>query len=183
MNVNGGNNNRRGGRSRNRRRRRGNVGASIMPGGIRVNDTEVFSISKPTDVVSLVFCPGKTTLPRLDREAAKYGRWSLIRVIISYQPTASLADKGAITYGILPGPASSTVSKEADIVKLRPFQKHALWKSSSITVSSNIMIQKHMYTGNTTEDSVGFTVYFSTADEKVGVVRVSYELALNYPKP
>lgn len=181
MNVNGSNGN-QANRRRNRRARRGMPG-NIMPGGVRIKDTEIFSLTKASDVLRLPFCPGKTTLPRLDNEAAKFGRWSLVRVIITYQPTASLADKGAITYGILPGPPSDKIKSEGDIMKLRPFQKHALWKSSSLTVTNTIMIQKHMYTNANSEDAVGFTIYISTADNALGILKLNYEVVLNYPKP
>lgn len=168
-----------------RRNRRGGKGTNkLLPGGVRIVDTEVLSFTdKSATVQAIPFCPGKTTLVRLDNEAAKFRRWSLIRVVINYQPTASLGDSGAITYGILPGPTNGKIAAETDIMKLRPFQKHALWKSSSLTISSNIMIQPHMLTNGTSEDAVGFAIYVSTTDKALGVFKISYDIVLNYPNP
>lgn len=170
-------------RNRRRRRRRGTTNrANILQGGVQINDSEVFTIPKADDVVVLEFCPGKTGLVRLDNEAKKFKRWSLIRVVITYQPTASLSDSGSITYGILPGPKDTTVVKDT-ITRLRPFQKHALWKSSSLTVGSNVMIQSHMLTSGNNEDSIGFCVYIQTSNKDLGVFRVTYSVVLNYPEP
>lgn len=170
--------------SRRRRRRRNGGGGrnNLMPGGVLLNDVEVLPVPDKEKLFVCSFCPGKTGLVRLDHEATKFKRWSLIRVIITYQPTASLSDKGAITYGILPGPQDKTVTLEK-IVQLRPFQKHALWKSSSITVSASIMVQQHMYTSGTNEDSVGFCLYINTSDNTLGLFRIHYQIALNYPEP
>lgn len=170
---------------RKRRNRRRNAGkANLLPGGIRIVDTEVLGLTEDAAKVQVLqFSPGKTKLVRLDNEATKFRRWSLVRVVINYQPTAALSDSGSITYGILPGPKSSAVKAEGDIMKLRPFQKHALWKSSSLTVSSNIMIQPHMLTNDDKEDSVGFCIYICTTNKGLGVFRISYDLVLNYPNP
>lgn len=178
-----------GGNRRNRRRRGGGAPRAIMPGGVRIVDTEVLPLTAEPDKLGVVqFCPGSTGLVRLDNEANKFGRWTLLRVVFTYQPTASLSDSGSITYGILPGPLNSSVTKDT-ITKLKPFQKHSLWKSSSITVSRNIMMQMHMLTGKvvdtptTTEDMVGFCFYYTTTKPSLGVLRVSYEVVLNFPKP
>lgn len=172
------------GRRRNRRRA-GGPSMSILPGGVRITDTEVLSQGK--DLFVLQFCPGRTGLPRLDNEGNKFSRWSLVRVVLTYQPTASLSDSGSITYGVLPGPQDNTI-KETDITKLRPFQKHSLWKSSSVTISPNIVVQKHLFTANSTvtdrlEDSVAFCIYFKSSNSTLGTIRVSYTVILNYPKP
>lgn len=172
------------GRRRNRRRGGGPT-AALLPGGIRISDTEILSQSDKLFV--LEFCPGRTGLPRLDNEAAKFTRWSLIRVVLTYQPTASLSDSGSFTYGILPGPKSDTI-KADDITKLRPFQKHSLWKSSSLTVSNNITVQKHLFTSvpastDRLEDAVAFSVYIFTSKKDLGTFKVSYSVVLNYPKP
>lgn len=179
-----GNSNGNGRRRRNRRRARG-PNTAILPGGVRITDTEILSQSEKLFV--LEFCPGRTGLPRLDNEANKFTRWSLIRVVLTYQPTASLSDSGSFSYGILPGPKNDTLT-EKDITKLRPFQKHSLWKSSSLTVSNNIVVQRHLFTAapaETTrlEDSVGFCVYIFTSKKDLGTFRVNYSLVLNYPKP
>lgn len=173
----------RNGRRRRRNRRGGGVPGGLLPGGIKIRDTEIFPMPDKEKLLVLQFCPGKSTLTRLDYEALKYRRWSLIRVSFSYQPTAALSDSGSVTYGILPGPADMKVVKEGDITKLKPFQKHSLWKSSSLTVSSNICIQPHYMTNATSEDSVAFTMYLWTTNNSLGVMRVTYDLFLNYPKP
>lgn len=170
---------------RRRRRRRNTVPRStILPGGIKLVDTEVLPFeTKPSTLQVLEFCPGKTTLVRLDNEANKFGRWSLVRVVFTYQPTASLGDSGSITYGILPGPKSATIKAESDIARLKPFNKHSLWKASSLTVGSNICIQKHLITAGTDADSVAFCLYLSTSKPDLGLMKVSYHLILNYPHP
>lgn len=172
-------------RTNRRRRRRRNGGGgrnNLLPGGVMLNDVEVLPVTEKDKLFVCSFCPGKTGLVRLDHEASKFKRWSLIRVNITYQPTASLGDSGAFTYGILPGPKDNSVTAEK-IVQLRPFQKHALWKSSSITVSANIMVQQHMYTNGNSEDHVGFCIYILTSDNTLGLLRISYQVALNYPEP
>lgn len=175
-------------RRRRRRGRRGATRATIMPGGVKIVDTEVLGLpaipsGKSASFMVMSFCPGNTKLVRLDNEAGKFKRWSLIRVNIVYQPTASLSDSGSITYGILPGPKSALIDEESEILKLRPFQKHSLWKASSITVSGSIMIQPHMLTNGEKEDNVGFCLYISTTKPEVGCFRISYDLILNYPNP
>lgn len=172
------------GRRRNRRRG-GGPNTAILPGGVRISDTEI--LAQSADFLVLEFCPGRTGLPRLDNEADKFTRWSLIRVVLTYQPTASLGDSGSFSYGILPGPKNATVKAE-DITKLRPFQKHSLWKSSSLTVSNNIAVQRHMFTSSKDakdrlEDSVAFSVYIKTSNKDLGTFRVNYSVVLNYPKP
>lgn len=173
-------------RRRRRRTRRGGNRTSILPGGIRLNDTEVLAITAKTSELQMVeFAPTRSTLVRLDNEGNKFGRWSLIRVIINYIPTASLSDSGTIAYGILPGPKSDLIKAEADICKLKPFQKHALWKSSSITVGNSVCIQRHLLIKSTqiSEDVVAFTLYISTTKPNMGLIRITYSVVLNYPKP
>lgn len=173
-------------RRRGRRRRRGGNRSNILPGGIRLNDTEVLAVTDAaTKMQAVEFAPTRSTLTRLDNEGNKFGRWSLIRVVINYIPTASLADTGTITYGILPGPINDTIKEEGDICKLKPFQKHSLWKSSSITVGNSVCIQRHLLVRKTNlnEDVVAFTLYISTTNRKMGVFRITYNVVLNYPKP
>lgn len=157
-----------------------------MVGGLRVVDTEVFAQVKqaaPTTVQVLHFCPGKTTLPRLDAEATKYKRWFLNRVVITYEPTATISDAATVTYGILPGKPATGVSDDGKIMALRPFNKHAVWKGSSLTVSRNIMAQPLLYCNGDGDDYTAFCVYLVATDTTKGVFKIAYDLQLSYPQP
>lgn len=175
-------------RRRNRRRRGTGNRRALLPGGVRLVDTEVVAYGTISDkVLQVPFSPGKTKLTRLDLEGAKFGRWGFNRIILTFVPTASLTETGSIAYGVLPGP--STNIGKGDITKLKPFQKHAVWKSSSITVSNNIMIQPHMLTNGDTADHVAFTIYMqfeglpTTSTSGSGVFKVTYDLYFNFPHP
>lgn len=154
-----------------------------MLGGLRAVDTEVLALAKDDTLQVMAFSPGKTGLTRLDAESAKYMRWRLNRVTITYEPTGPSTSEETITYGILPGSLSASVTSAATIMKLRPFHKHTTFKSSSITVSSNIMSQQYLYTSGIGEDEVAFCLYLLTTKAAQGVLKISYDITLAYPKP
>lgn len=144
-------------------------------------DTEVLPQTK--GLMVCVFSPGKTGLVRLDAEAGKYNRWSLNRVTISYEPTSAMTNTNTITMGILPGKKDETVKDAAAIMKLRPFIKQAVWKGSSLTVTRSIMPQQYLYCSGDGKDDVAFGLYIFVDDATVGVVKISYDISLTYPKP
>lgn len=163
-----------------RRRRRGARGTPAMVGGLRCVDTEVFTHKKDFQVMT--FCPGSSGLPRLDAEAAKYSRWTLNRVTITFESAAVVTDVATFTYGILPGMVVATLDK-AGITKLRPFVQHAAYKNGSITVTKSIMSQPYLYCSGTDADAVAFCLYINAGAEGKGVFKVSYDVSLAFPKP
>lgn len=147
-------------------------------------DTEVLALTADAKKLQvMIFSPGKTGLARLDAEAAKYSRYYINRVTITYSATASISDQTVVTYGLCPGAQASSIKGDGDITKLRPFNKHAAWNSSSSTVSRNIQATPYLYTNGVDEDHVAFCLYITTGNEKLGCVKITYDVMMSYPIP
>lgn len=148
---------------------------------IRLRDTEVTNV--PKALTKLEFCPGKTSLPRLDYEAAKFARWRVISVSVKYSPTCSYTTDGAVVYGIISGPPDSAIKTPSDVLKLRPFQAHSAWKTSRIVIPRNIQAQTFLYTSGSSPDHTAFTIYYAGPDDNKGMLQITYDVELSFPNP
>lgn len=152
--------------------------------GGRLRNTEILSIAEVKKLQVLKFNPGKTGLPLLDAEAAKFTRYKFFSCSVSFKATASTMTSGEMVWGIAPGPALSEVKAKADVLKLRPFQIGAVWKSTSLTVGKQITPQPYLYCNEDSRDGVAFCVYvWQDSTEVSGVLQVTYDVEFSYPNP
>lgn len=90
-------------------------------------------------------------------------------------------EASVITYGIGPGAKMAGVKDKNAILKLRPVQSHAAWKTTSISVGPEINPQTHMFCNGDGEDDVAFCLYSIGSDK--GTFVFKYHLTLEYPIP
>lgn len=184
------------GRGRRRGRGRGNAAprtrqAAQLPTsggrdsmGLRLRNTEILATEGKFE--RLLFSPGITKLPLLDAQAKTFTRYELHSCSIAWKSTAATTDQGQVMFGIAPGNALDDVKSETDILRLRPFRVHAVWRSDNITVGKQIMSLDHMFccTDATKADDfkVAFTVYAKGVTGK-GYWQITYDVTMSHPNP
>lgn len=166
------------------RRRRGRTpglsqGLSQGITTLRLRDAEC--IAAKSTILTLVFSPGKTSLPRLDAMGVLYRRYRIHSVNIQFRSEAATTETTAITWGVEAGPKLTAITTKDHILKLRPVQSHSAWKTTSITLGPDINPQRLLLCNGTDEDSVAFTLYAIGSDKGTFVLR--YDVELSYPVP
>lgn len=156
-------------------------GMGVGRAGDKVINTEALAVKKDTLTV-VQFTPGKTGLPILDTMGNRFTRFRVNYVNIAYLATDATTASSVITWGIAPGPKLPDIKTEADILVLRPFKKHATWKSENISVGKGIMPSQFLYTNDTTRDGVAFCLYYKSGSD-TGVLKISYSIQFDYPNP
>lgn len=152
--------------------------------GMRIRNTEVWVLPDVKKVQVLVFTPGKTGLSLLDAEGQRFTRFKFHSCSISFKATASTTTAGEVVWGIGPGAQMKEIKAKADIMKLRPFEVGAIWKTTSTTVGRNITPQPYLYCQDDTRDGVAFCIYaFVEADAMSGVFQLTYDVEFSYPNP
>lgn len=178
-------------RGRGRGRGRGRSAPQAMQpsrgvGAGRAGDTiinsEALVVGDANKVVTLKFSPGLTGLPILDSQGNRFTRFHVNYVNIAYCATDSTTASGEITWGIAGGNAMPEIKAMKDILALRPFKKHATWKSESVAVGRGIMPSTWLYCNEDSRDGVAFTMYYHTTKSS-GVFKISYSVKLDYPNP
>lgn len=162
-------------------------------GHILFQDAEVIG-ALANKFYSIRFCPGQikdivsgTTAvtfdaTRLNYEAAKFERYCIKYVNISFKSTASTTTEGQVILGILPGPNDSTITA-ANVTKLRPMEVGPAWRSFSISVGREVQAQPYLYCNGTDADSVAFTIYLNSTASSPGVLQLAYMVEFAFPKP
>lgn len=172
------------GRGRGRRGRSAPTRNMTVTGGSFsvFQDTEIISVSD-TNVHTIPFSPGLTTLPRLDYEAAKYGRFKILYVNISFVTTSSMTNSGKVSFGVANLAIDASKYDHADIVKLRPSQSIASWKNSSINLGPNIMPMATMAVNDKTDAGTAFTFVYKSSVANPGNIKISYKIEFSFPLP
>lgn len=182
---------RRGGGSRSRGRGRGQRqqpqamqparGVTTHGSVVLYQDLEIKAVKASTSVQALTFRPSGSGLSRLDNIGKLYKRWKLKFVNIAYKSVYSTTTDGVVTYGIMAGGKDGDINTEDKITKLRPMERHAVWKSTTISVGPDIQSSPYLYTDKDDVDGVAFTVYlYSTKDS---TLQFSYMVELSFPHP
>lgn len=153
------------------------------PGGavVVVRDTE-FLLQLDGKLQSYQLNPSSPEMVRLAAQEKAYSRYRIRYLNVAYKSLTSTATAGSVSVGVLVGPKSTLVASQNDIMKLRPSFSIPVWKNDTISVGSQIDSSRYMFCGDTTADGIACTIYvFGTKD--AGIVQVSYEVELAYPKP
>lgn len=146
-------------------------------------DTEVFEHTPSSGTfASHEFNPAPDKLVRLSAEAAKYHRFRIRSMVISWVGTSSASTDGVVKLGIAVGPSIGSVNG-SKITSLRPGFVGPVWKTQSIKVGTEVMLQNHLISGKSGDaDSVAFTLYVDSPKDK-GVIKVSYVVEFSFPVP
>lgn len=145
-------------------------------------DTEYIAVTDTT-VHQIPFSPGKTTLPRLDYEAAKYGRYKILYVNISYTTTSSMTNAGKFSFGVANQAVDMSKYDHGDIIKLRPSQSIATWKNTTINLGPNIMPTATLCANDDTDNGVAFTLVYKSSVVNPGNLKISYKIEFSFPHP
>lgn len=156
-------------------------GIGVGRAGDKAINTEALPVAKATFKV-IEFTPGRTGLPILDSLGERFTRYRVNYVNIAYLATDATTASSVITWGIAPGQKLTEIDKEADILALRPFKKHATWKSENLSVGRAIMPSQYLYCGDTSRDGVAFCLYYYSGSD-TGVFKISYSIQFDYPNP
>lgn len=186
------------GRRRQGRGRGGGLGQQMQGGTTMAvfQDSEVLGGPSKGQLYALEFTPGgvkssptnKTALEatRLNYEAAKYSRFKIRYVNISFKATSPTTAKGNVSLGILAGPVNAAIKTSADILKLRPYRCTPSWKTVSISVGREIQSQLSYLTNKPGDaDGVPFTIYIQSDSDSdpAGVLELSYLVEFSFPHP
>lgn len=152
--------------------------------GMRIRNTEIWTVADVNKVQVLVFTPGSTGLSLLDVEGKRFTRYKFHSCSVSFKATASTTTAGEVVWGIGPGAKLEEIKTKEDIMKLRPFEIGAIWKSTGTTVGRNITPQPYLYCSDNTRDGVAFCIYaYVGADKVSGVFQLTYDVEFSYPNP
>lgn len=164
-------------------------------GGAHVlaQDTENMGVLPTGKALYIQFSPGQVndgqatpvlTAPRLNAEAAKYNKFRIRYVNISYKAISSTYAKGSVAIGIMAGKKDKAIKDASTILKLRPARVEPCWRSTSISVGASIQSQM-LYLTNTVDDddAVPFTIYLYSDADTPGYIEISYAVEFSFPKP
>lgn len=153
-------------------------------------DAECVGSGTGGEVRIVPFNPGTCQLPRLQYEAAKWSRFKINYINVSYITTSSITDSGSFYLGIVNGVATKeqfAADPYTKIMAMRPSFAVPTWKNDSVSLGANIMPVRTMPVEMTaTElsiDTVPFSCVSSStkgADNK-GIVKWSYSITFSHP--
>lgn len=147
---------------------------------ITVRDTEYLEIKGKFHAYQMN--PSTTDFPRLEQMGKMYKRFRFKYCNVAYRSGSGTATAGSVTVGIMSGPQDGNVTGDR-IIKLRPSFFVPAWKNDSLTLGSDIDIQKWLLCDDASADGVAFTIYVNATAESLGLLQVSYEVQFDQPRP